>query len=402
MVELARGESCAACPTCIMDTALPLLGYVVTVTSLACYAVHKPYRQSETCSPIGDVVLVTGGAGYVGSHTVLELLLLGYEVVVVDNLVNAVAGAGGEKPVSLQRVEKITGKPIHFHNVDLRNRSDLSAVFKKYHVRSVLHFAALKAVGESIDKPIDYYNNNICGTISLLEVMRSHRVNQMVFSSSATVYGSTSNLPIPESEPTGRGITNPYGRSKYFIEEMLKDIAASDPAMQITLLRYFNPVGAHSSGMIGEDPRGTPNNLMPYISQVAVGRRSHLNVYGSSYPTIDGTGVRDYIHVVDLARGHTAALRHMVSGCVTYNLGTGQGYSVLQVVAAFRRVSGKPIPVKVVAPRPGDLAAVYADCRLAERQLKWKASLSLDDMVGSAWNWQQNNVHGYSNVSESH
>ncbi|XP_037078281.1 UDP-glucose 4-epimerase-like isoform X1 [Pollicipes pollicipes] len=342
-----------------------------------------------------EVILVTGGAGFVGSHTVLELLNANWSVVVIDNLVNA--AKGGSKPASLERVEKLTGKKVEFHEANLLDRSALTRVFKLYTIHTVIHFAALKAVGESVEKPLEYYKNNINGTTTLLEVMREKGVKSLIFSSSATVYGCPKYLPVDEKHPTGVAITNPYGRTKYFVEEILKDLCAAEKDWSVTLLRYFNPVGAHESGDIGEDPNGPPNNLMPYVSQVAVGRRPQLQVFGGDYDTPDGTGVRDYLHVVDLARGHLAALPKVsIPGCHIYNLGTGSGYSVLQVIDAFQRASRQKIKYQVVARRPGDVASLYADCSLAERELGWRAQLSLDDMCASAWRWQQKNKYGFS------
>ena len=333
-------------------------------------------------------ILVTGGAGYIGSHTTLELLLAGHDVVVVDNLCNSHEEA-------LRRVEKLARRPLRFYQVDLLDRDALAAVFDAELVEAVIHFAALKAVGESVAQPLRYYHNNVTGALHLLEVMEAHDLRRLVFSSSATVYGSPARMPIPEYTPTAP--FNPYGRTKVMIEEVLRDLHRADPRWRIAILRYFNPFGAHASGQIGEDPSGLPNNLVPYLAQVAAGRLPYLAVFGDSYPTPDGTGVRDYIHVVDLALGHLSALDKLTgdSGLVTYNLGTGQGYSVLQVIEAFRRVSGRDIPVRIVDPRPGDVAVCYADPSLAEKELGWKATRGLDEMASDTWRWQLQNPDGF-------
>ena len=333
-------------------------------------------------------ILVTGGAGYIGSHTCVELLNAGYDVIVVDNLSNS-------KITSLERVEQITGKTLGFINEDLCNKAGLDSVFRDNAVDAVIHFAGLKAVGESVSIPIDYYQNNIGGTLNLLEIMNTHNVKNIVFSSSATVYGDPASLPITEDFPLSA--TNPYGRSKLIIEEMLGDIYLSDAAWNIALLRYFNPVGAHESGMIGEDPNGIPNNLMPYISQVAVGKLEKLSVFGDDYETHDGTGVRDYIHVVDLAIGHIKALEKLLQkpGLVTYNLGTGQGYSVLEMVEAFAKASANDVPYQIVARRAGDIAACYANPELAYKEIGWKAERGLKEMCEDTWRWQSNNPNGY-------
>lgn len=334
-------------------------------------------------------ILVTGGAGYIGSHTCLELLEAGYEVIVADNLVNS-------NPESLRRVQELTGKKIVFHKVDLRDKSGLDAIFQSARIQSVIHFAGLKAVGESVSIPLAYYHNNITGTLILCDVMKEHNVRNFVFSSSATVYGDPHKVPIREDFPVS--VTNPYGRTKLMIEDILKDLHTSDPTWNIALLRYFNPVGAHPSGRIGEDPNGIPNNLLPYISQVAVGKLEKLSVYGNDYPTIDGTGVRDYIHVVDLAKGHIKALAKLESGTgqlLTYNLGTGQGYSVLEMVRAFEKASGKKVPYHIVGRRTGDIATCYADPTLAKNALNWTAQLGLEEMCRDAWKWQSNNPDGY-------
>nr|ABK95303.1 unknown [Populus trichocarpa] len=337
-------------------------------------------------------ILVTGGAGYIGSHTVLQLLLGGYNTVVVDNLDNA-------SDIALKRVKELAGdfgKNLVFHQVDLRDKPALENVFAETKFDAVIHFAGLKAVGESMQKPLLYFNNNLIGTITLLEVMAAHGCKQLVFSSSATVYGWPKEVPCTEEFPLSAA--NPYGRTKLFIEEICRDIYSSDSEWKITLLRYFNPVGAHPSGYIGEDPRGIPNNLMPYVQQVAVGRRPHLTVFGTDYPTKDGTGVRDYIHVVDLADGHIAALRKLSEaniGCEVYNLGTGKGTSVLEMVAAFEKASGKKIPLVMADRRPGDAETVYAATEKAERDLSWKANYGVDEMCRDQWNWASKNPYGY-------
>ncbi|THB70335.1 MAG: UDP-glucose 4-epimerase GalE [Desulfobulbaceae bacterium] len=336
-------------------------------------------------------ILVTGGAGYIGSHTCLELLEQGHQITVVDNLMNS-------KAESLKRVMELSGKTLQLEVSDLLNINDLARIFYSTDVPidGVIHFAGLKAVGESVEKPLLYYQNNVIGTLNLLEIMRETGVKNLIFSSSATVYGDPHTVPITESFPLS--CTNPYGRSKLMIEEMLTDFQVSEPDFNIALLRYFNPVGAHSSGLIGEDPSGIPNNLMPYISQVAVGKLERLSVFGDDYPTPDGTGVRDYIHVVDLARGHVAALEKLASnpGLVIYNLGTGSGYSVLEMVKAFEKASGNTIPYAMTERRPGDIAQCYADPKKAEKELGWKALHSLEDMCVDAWNWQSKNPQGYS------
>jgi len=335
-----------------------------------------------------DEVLVTGGVGYIGSHTVLELLEAGYKVVVVDNLCNA-------NIECLRRVEKLTGKKVDFYAVDIRDKQALADVFAKHAIGSVIHFAGLKAVGESVAKPLLYYQVNIEGTLNLVECMLDAGCNDIVFSSSATVYGDPASVPVDETFPVGA--TNPYGFSKQYNEQILRDVCAANPSMNVCLLRYFNPVGAHPSGIIGEDPKGIPNNLMPYIQQVAVGRRKHLNVFGGDYPTGDGTGVRDYIHVVDLAKGHTAALRKLKSrpGCVTYNLGTGTGYSVLEMLKAFSKACGHELQHKMAPRRPGDVAVVYSDPSLATKELGWRAQLGLDEMCADSWRWISNNPNGF-------
>ncbi len=333
-------------------------------------------------------ILVTGGAGYIGSHTCVELLEKGHEVVVVDNFDNS-------SPVSIDRVGKITGQSIRLYKADVRDRATMERVFTDNAIDCVIHFAGLKAVGESCVKPLEYYDNNLYGTLVLLETMRAHGCKKFVFSSSATVYGTPERLPLDETCRTG-GTTNPYGTSKYFQEIMLNDLWKSDHDWTIMLLRYFNPVGAHPSGLIGEDPQGIPNNLTPYIAKVAIGELKEIGVFGNDYDTPDGTGVRDYIHVVDLAKGHVAAIEHMDKpGVYTYNLGTGVGYSVLDVIHAFERACGKKLPYSIKPRRAGDIAACYADASKAARELGWHAELGLDDMCASLWKWQTKNPKGY-------
>jgi len=333
-------------------------------------------------------ILVTGGAGYIGSHTVLELLKAGHEVVVVDNYVNS-------KPEALKRVAALAGRSPRFHEVDLLDRPALDGVFAVHKIDAVIHFAALKAVGESVAQPLAYYRNNLAGTISLCEAMVAAGVHDLVFSSSATVYGENPNPPFDENQPTSA--TNPYGWTKVMVEQILRDVCLARREWNVILLRYFNPVGAHESGRIGEDPTGVPNNLLPYVSQVAVGLRDHLKVYGNDYPTPDGTGLRDYIHVVDLAVGHLKAVEKLASkpGVVAYNLGTGQPSSVLEVVKAFEKASGKKVPYQIVSRRPGDVAASFADPTKAQKELGWKALRGLDQMCADAWKWQSSNPKGY-------
>ncbi len=333
-------------------------------------------------------ILVTGGAGYIGSHTCIELLQAGYEVVVVDNLINS-------KEESLKRVQELTGKTLAFHKVDLLNKRELDEVFHKSPIDAVIHFAGLKAVGESVSIPLRYYHNNVTGALILCNVMEKHKVKNLVFSSSATVYGDPDKVPIKEDFPFSPA--NPYGRSKLMVEDILQDLYSADEAWNIALLRYFNPVGAHPSGRIGENPNGIPNNLLPFISQVAVGKLSELSVFGNDYPTNDGTGIRDYIHVVDLAVGHLKALEKLTSnpGTAIYNLGTGRGYSVLEVVSAFEQVSGKKIPYKIVRRRSGDVSICYADPSKAKRELNWSADKGIDEMCADVWRWQSNNPNGY-------
>ena len=335
-------------------------------------------------------ILVTGAAGYIGSHTCVELLQSGYEVVAVDNLVNASREA-------LRRVERITGKTVPFYQTDACDPAALEAVFAANPgVTAVNHFAGLKAVGESVRKPLEYYTNNLESTLSLLQVMRRHRVRNLIFSSSATVYGDPASVPIREDFPVG-GTTNPYGTSKLFIERILTDLCAADPELNVALLRYFNPIGAHASGLIGEDPRGIPNNLVPYIAQVASGKLEKLHVFGGDYPTPDGTGVRDYIHVVDLAKGHVAALKKLDQNCGLFicNLGTGRGYSVLEVLRAYEKACGRKLPYVVEGRRAGDVAACWADPAKAREELGWRAELGIDEMCASSWNWQRQNPNGY-------
>jgi UDP-glucose 4-epimerase len=333
-------------------------------------------------------VLVTGGAGYIGSHTVVELLENGYEVVVVDNLVNSSAE-------SLKRVGRITGKTVTLVKADLRDAVALEAVFADHDFDSVIHFAGLKAVGESVEKPLMYYQNNLDSTLVLCDVLQKHDVKKLVFSSSATVYGTPEELPLKETSRVGTGITNPYGQTKFMIEQILQDLAAADPGWQITILRYFNPIGAHESGLIGEDPNGIPNNLLPIVAQVAVGKRDEVMVFGNDYDTPDGTGVRDYIHVSDLAKGHVAALKKLKNGADVYNLGTGRGTSVLEVIKAFEAAAGKSIAFEVAPRRAGDIASSYADSSKAERELDWKAGKTIADACADAWHWQSQNPDGY-------
>ncbi|CAG4901482.1 UDP-glucose 4-epimerase GalE [Paraburkholderia saeva] len=333
-------------------------------------------------------ILVTGGAGFIGSHTCVELLNGGYDVVVIDNLVNS-------NPESLKRVEKITGKKLAFYEADARDEAALKGIFDAHPVTGAIHFAALKAVGESVAKPIQYYRNNVDSLLVLLDVMRLRDVKQFVFSSSATVYGVPQSSPIDESFPLSA--TNPYGQSKLIAEQVLRDLEVSDPSWRIATLRYFNPVGAHESGLIGEDPSGIPNNLMPYVAQVAVGKLEKLRVFGGDYDTPDGTGVRDYIHVVDLARGHLAALDALVKHDASFvvNLGTGQGYSVLDVVRSFEKASGKPVPYEIVARRPGDVAQCFANPAAAEKLLGWRAQFGIERMCADHWRWQSMNPKGF-------
>lgn len=336
----------------------------------------------ETC-------LVTGGGGFIGSHTVIELHNAGYNVIILDNLCNS-------NEECIRRVNEICGAKFPFHKVDLCNKADVADVFEQHKIDHVIHFAGLKAVGESCELPLLYYHNNLAGTMNLLQVMSDKKVYNLIFSSSATVYGDAQRLPVDESHPTG-SCTNPYGKTKYFIEEILKDLSKAIKEFNIVSLRYFNPVGAHKSGRIGEDPQGPPNNLMPYISQVAVGKRPFLSVYGNDYDTKDGTGVRDYIHVVDLALGHIASLNMVKKNCgyKVYNLGTGNGYSVLELVEAMKKATGKEIPHKIVERREGDTGTVYADAKLALEELNWKAERGIEEMCEDVWRWQSNNPNGF-------
>jgi UDP-glucose 4-epimerase len=338
-------------------------------------------------------ILVTGGAGYIGSHTCVELVNAGYEIIVVDNLSNS-------NIVSLQRMHELTGKPIKFYDVDLLDKDNLEAIFLDNKIDAVIHFAGYKAVGESVQIPLSYYHNNITGTLILCQVMQKFNVKRMVFSSSATVYSSTKPGAISEDSPLGA--TNPYGRTKLMIEEILRDLYVSDNSWSISLLRYFNPVGAHSSGRIGEDPNGIPNNLTPFITQVAVGKLKSLRVFGDDYPTPDGTGVRDYIHVVDLALGHLKAIEKVISttGVEAYNLGTGKGNSVLEMVHTFEKISGRKIPYTIVDRRPGDIAVCYADPSKAKRELGWVAERGIEEMCVDAWRWQLKKPNGYEDIAE--
>lgn len=334
-------------------------------------------------------ILVAGGAGYIGSHTCVELLEAGYEVVVVDNLYNS-------SPESLKRVEKITGKNVTFYEADILDKEALNKIFDAHEIEAVIHFAGYKAVGESVQKPIEYYHNNMTGTLVLCDVMRAHGVKNIVFSSSATVYGDPAQIPITENCPKGQP-TNPYGWTKSMLEQVLTDIHTSDPEWNVILLRYFNPIGAHKSGMIGEDPKGIPNNLLPYVAQVAVGKRECLGVFGNDYDTPDGTGVRDYIHVVDLAAGHVKAIDKLREkpGVEVYNLGTGNGYSVLQVVAAFEKACGHKVPYEIKPRREGDIATCYCDPQKAKAELGWEAKYGIDEMCEDTWRWQSTNPDGY-------
>ena len=334
-------------------------------------------------------ILVTGGAGFIGSHTLIELIAAGHNPVVVDNLSNA-------SPEAIHRVEKIVGQPIPFYEVDIRDREGLEKVFSQHTFDCCIHFAGLKAVGESVQKPWEYYENNIGGTLVLVDVMRKHGLKNIIFSSSATVYGAPDTMPITEDCPKGT-VTNPYGQTKSMLEQVLTDIQKADPEWNVVLLRYFNPIGAHKSGTIGEDPNGIPNNLMPYITQVAVGKLQQLGVFGNDYPTHDGTGVRDYIHVVDLAKGHVCALSAIEKKCglAVYNLGTGQGYSVLDLVHAFEKATGVKVPYVIKPRRSGDVAECWSDPSKAARELGWKAQYGIEDMCEDAWRWQKNNPNGY-------
>lgn len=334
-------------------------------------------------------ILVTGGAGYIGSHTCVELLNAGYEIVVMDNLSNA-------SPKALKAVEEITGRSVPFYETDMLDREGVEQIFQKESIDAVIHFAGLKAVGESVQKPLEYYHNNLTGTLILCDVMRRHGVKDIVFSSSATVYGDPAFVPITEDCPKGQ-ITNPYGQTKGMLEQILTDIHVSDPEWNVVLLRYFNPIGAHPSGKIGEDPKGIPNNLVPYIAQVAVGRLEKLGVFGDDYDTSDGTGVRDYIHVVDLALGHVKAVEKLKAkeGVSIYNLGTGRGYSVLEVLHAYEKACGKTLPYEIKPRRAGDIAACYADASKAKKELGWTALRGIDQMCADSWKWQSSNPNGF-------
>ena len=333
------------------------------------------------------MILVTGGAGYIGSHTCVELLAAGEQIVVYDNFCNS-------HPESLRRVAQIAGREFPVVEGDIRDREKLEATMRQYGCRSVIHFAGMKAVGESNEKPLEYYDNNVVGTVRLLEAMQACGINTLVFSSSATVYGNPQKLPLTEDHPLSA--TNPYGRTKLMIEEILRDFFVAQPDWKIAILRYFNPVGAHESGLIGEDPQGMPNNLMPFVAQVAIGRREFLNVWGGDYSTPDGTGVRDYLHVVDLAKGHLKALQRLdAPQCFEVNLGTGNGYSVLDVIRAFEKASGRPVPYKLADRRAGDVASCYADATFAKNYLGWQAELGLERMCVDAWRWQSNNPQGF-------
>ncbi|WP_028611929.1 UDP-glucose 4-epimerase GalE [Paenibacillus harenae] len=339
-------------------------------------------------------VLVTGGAGYIGSHTCVELLEAGFEVVIVDNLSNSHSAA-------LDRIAEITNKGFAFYQMDLLDQDGLDAIFASHKIEAVIHFAGLKAVGESVRMPLSYYHTNITSTLVLCEAMKKHGVHKLVFSSSATVYGLSEQVPISEHFPLGA--TNPYGRTKLMLEQILQDLAESNKEWSISILRYFNPVGAHKSGKIGENPSGIPNNLMPYVSQVAVGKLKQVNVFGNDYPTVDGTGVRDYIHVVDLAAGHLRALERICckTGVEIYNLGTGRGYSVLEMITAFEEASGRRIPYTIADRRPGDIAVCYADTTKANTDLGWTAVRGIEEMCEDCWRWQKNNPNGYESASES-
>ena len=334
-------------------------------------------------------ILVTGGAGFIGSHTCVELLNSGYDVVIMDNLYNSSRKA-------VDRIEQIAGKKVTFYEMDMLDREGVEEIFQKEKIDAVIHFAGLKAVGESVAKPLEYYHNNITGTLVLCDVMRKHGVKNIIFSSSATVYGDPAFVPITEECPKGK-ITNPYGQTKSMLEQILSDFHVADPQWNVVLLRYFNPIGAHPSGLIGENPKGIPNNLLPYVAQVAIGKLPSLGVFGDDYDTPDGTGVRDYIHVVDLAIGHVKAIKKLEdnSGVSIYNLGTGNGYSVLQVVAAFEKACGKKIPYEIKPRRPGDIATCYADASKAERELGWKAERGIEEMCEDAWRWQSMNPDGF-------
>jgi len=336
-------------------------------------------------------ILVTGGAGYIGSHTLIELISAGHTPIVVDDLSNS-------SKESLNRVTKITDTEVPFYELDVRDEGALSAVFEKHSIDAVIHFAGLKAVGESVAQPLKYYETNIGSTLALLKTMEAHGAKTLIFSSSATVYGDPETLPLTEASRVGVGITNPYGQTKFMIEQILRDYSVAHNDWNITILRYFNPVGAHPSGLIGEDPSGTPNNLLPYVTRVAIGRREFVSVYGNDYDTVDGTGVRDYIHVVDLAKGHVAALTHASAGVATYNLGTGKGTSVLELIHSLEKATGKEIPYKVVDRRPGDVASCYASPEKANDELDWRAEMSIDEATADSWRWQTKNPDGFKSI----
>ncbi|CAK8674597.1 unnamed protein product [Clavelina lepadiformis] len=357
----------------------------------------KLITPEKAKSKMSSYVLVTGGAGYIGSHTVVELIQDGFTPIVIDNCVNATRCQSGKMPESLNRVQQITGKAVTYYDFDLLDKDKLDELFKKYKFCAVMHFAGLKSVTESISKPMEYYEVNLGAIINLIECMKEQNLKKLVFSSSATVYGPPEKLPVDEQHIVGKGLTNPYGKTKFFAEEMLRDVAKADEGWNIALLRYFNPVGSHISGLIGEDPQGPPNNLMPYVSQVAIGKLPVLSVFGDDYDTPDGTGVRDFIHIVDLAQGHIAALKKLqeINGCMAFNLGTGKGYSVLEAVKAFEKASGRKVPYKIAPRRPGDLGNVYANTQLAEKFFQWKATKSLEEMCVDMWRWQSMNPNGY-------
>ena len=326
-------------------------------------------------------ILVTGGTGYIGSHKVVELINAGYTPIIIDNLVNSSLSV-------LDRLEQITGVRPIFYQVDVCDQTTLDKVFAKHNFAAVIHFAALKAVGESVAKPLEYYRNNLDSTLSLLTCMQKYAINKLIFSSSATVYGSPETLPLTETARTGAGITNPYGQTKYMIEQILRDVAIANPKLEIITLRYFNPIGAHASGLIGEDPNGIPNNLLPFVAKVAVGELPEIKIFGNDYDTPDGTGVRDYIHVVDLAKGHIAALEHLQAGFDVFNLGTGRGTSVLEIIRAFEKASQTSIPYRIGPRRPGDVASIYANCDKAYKQLNWQAEKTIDQACQDTWKWQ--------------
>lgn len=334
-------------------------------------------------------ILITGGCGFIGTHTCIEMLTAGYDILVLDNYYNS-------DPIALERVRMLSGKNFPFYECDIRDADGLRKIFERHTIDAVIHFAGLKAVGESVEKPLAYYENNVGGTVTLCQVMAEAGCKRMIFSSSATVYGMSNPSPLLETYPTG-AVTNPYGRTKYVIEEILKDVCVSDPEWSVVLLRYFNPIGAHESGQIGENPNGIPNNLMPYISQVAIGKRPFLSVFGNDYDTPDGTGVRDYIHVVDLAKGHVKAVDYALenAGVEVFNLGTGKGSSVLELVETFEKVNGVPVPYKIVPRRPGDIATCYSDPSKAQKILRWKAEKTLEDMCRDSWRWQSQNPDGF-------